>query len=194
MSVFESFRDSLTGTNTTTTTSRGLLPPPGGVIDGDGINGRAAAATAQQQPQDGHDFVFSRVLALYAQQQRHQKECRETAAVDTAVATASWSKAAPASCTTPGWSTTATTACNAAVVVIDGDGGNGDGGEEHEDDGGFSAKGVATAAAAASAAVCDDWEGDAETVVKELRDARNLYPSEVCAVCTTGGVVWRNTV
>lgn len=98
---------------------------------------------------NGDELVFSLVLALYAQQQRCQKQRRE--AVERGG--------------------------GGSGNCVRGRGG-GDGDDDDGHDGGFSAEDVA-AAAVDGAAVCGDWEGEAKALVRKLRDARRVFPSEV---------------
>ncbi|CBN79112.1 phosphatidylinositol 4-kinase [Ectocarpus siliculosus] len=92
------------------------------------------------------------------------------------------------------------TAGSNGLVVVDIVGGgeeDDDGGrDDRGDDGGFSARGVAAAAADGAAAVCGDWEGEAKALVRELREARRAFPSEVefylpqlCIVAALGDFV-----
>lgn len=153
---------------------------------GDYCCGADAAAAAAGVPQDerpassrggGQDVVFPLVLALYAQQQRcrRQRQEMETLSKTGAPTTGGGSAAAGV-----GGSGTAGSSGLVVVDIVGGGEEDDDGGrDDWGDDGGFSARGVAAAAADGAAAVCGDWEGEAKALVRELREARRAFPSEV---------------
>ena len=178
MSGLESFRDSRSAEARGSPLPLAEAAAPAAVAVGRLVNDAAPLQSVRQPTSggcapaagggagQGQDVVFPLVHALYAQQQRCRRQRQEELARVSKKATAA---AAVAACVS----------CGGGSGLVAGGGGGGGDYYDDDDDGGFSAKGVAAAAADGAAAVCGDWEGEAKTLVRELRDACRSFPSEV---------------